>query len=211
METVAPLSRPAPSKVKPVQVSADGKLAKVCVTPHLLYEFPHIQQKPHKEQFSLVKELKLCLNCLQPSHQCKNCPSAVLCHHCKSLHHSLLVFLALSTQEDVSDGSGQSLDVPDSSSSDDTSYTVTVCSAFSRTPSSAVVLLSAAVIDVQDVSGAFQPIRVLIDSGSQANFISENCFPSLEPSCPSSVGRPSLFDSRVNWQCCWVQSVFPTY
>ncbi|KAJ8890907.1 hypothetical protein PR048_010416 [Dryococelus australis] len=36
-----------------------------------------------------------------------------------------------------------------------------------------------AVIDVQDVSGAFQAISVLLDSGSQDNFISEYCLSHL--------------------------------
>ncbi|KAJ8890700.1 hypothetical protein PR048_010209 [Dryococelus australis] len=40
-------------------------------------------------------------------------------------------------------------------------------------PSSAVVTISTAVISVQDVSGAFQLVRVLLDPVSQANFISE--------------------------------------
>ncbi|KAJ8886006.1 hypothetical protein PR048_012212 [Dryococelus australis] len=114
MEAVASIFRPAPSKIKPVQVSAE--LAKGYQSSSV---FMH-------------------------SHQCRNCPSEVSCHHCKSRHHSLLYFPEPSTQEDVSDGSGQSINVPDSSLSDDTSSTVSVCSSFLKTPSSAVVMLSTA-------------------------------------------------------------------
>ncbi|KAJ8889414.1 hypothetical protein PR048_008913 [Dryococelus australis] len=59
---------------------------------HKLYKCPEFVHQNPKERFSLVKQHKLCFNCLLPSHCSYNSPSSSSCHQCGARHHTLLHF-----------------------------------------------------------------------------------------------------------------------
>ncbi|KAJ8979042.1 hypothetical protein NQ317_010293 [Molorchus minor] len=108
--------------------------------------------------------------------------SVFKCRICKRKHHSLLHFdsnystpvvasvpaLAVSETE----GTTNAQCLPSTSASDVSALTSVVSSG-------TTVLLSTASVEILDSRGNFHVIRVLLDSGSQANFITQTCFRKL--------------------------------
>lgn len=113
-----------------------------------------------------VKSRQLCLNCLRPNHEFRECKSTYGCRHCKKKHNTLL-HLENSVRNNT-EQYNQNLTHPRATISNP-SCLVTNDQQFTN------VLLSTALIKVKDCKGRYQMCRALIDSGSQANFISEAC------------------------------------
>lgn len=59
---------------------------------HPLYHCDKFIQLNPNERYKLVREKKLCLNCLSNKHGIKNCNSQVNCNRCGKQHHTLLHF-----------------------------------------------------------------------------------------------------------------------
>ncbi|RVE41994.1 hypothetical protein evm_013355 [Chilo suppressalis] len=116
-------------------------------------------QTPVSERIEFVKSHRLCFNCLRPSHTVSDCKSIFRCQKCRHRHHTLL-------HEDVSVVSSEN----QSNNNNQTPNQVRVLTSLGD---GSVVLLSTAYIQIRDQSGIFQNFRALIDSGSQAHFITE--------------------------------------
>ncbi|CAK9816560.1 hypothetical protein ANTQUA_LOCUS9005 [Anthophora quadrimaculata] len=98
----------------------------------------------------LVRERDLCFNCLRRSHSASDC-RATTCKKCHKRHHTLLHVDAVNNAPT-------------------TSQAPATCLATSN-PSQ--VLLSTAVIDIIDNNGKSHQCRVLLDSCSQSNFLTQ--------------------------------------
>lgn len=159
----------------------------LCSCFHPLYKCPSFLAKRPQERFSLVKHHNLCVNCLISPHSVRNCSSSHKCRVCKSPHHTTLHFnqslnkpsspsqpsLQLSTCNETSNPvsethlAAQSTLIPTSLMSANSS---------NHSPSiTSTVLLSTCIIHIKDSNGNFQKIRILLDTGSMANFISDLC------------------------------------
>ncbi|XP_055855666.1 uncharacterized protein LOC129918921 [Episyrphus balteatus] len=124
------------------------------------------------DRFWKSKKLGLCLNCLGKGHNVSRCPSHYKCQVCKQPHHSLLH--RNKSTEPVAD----STDVQQHTSQPTSSAAVHSAMEKERIPEGQVIVATALVL-VKDSSGGFQLGRVLLDSGSQVNFINEKFANSL--------------------------------
>jgi len=100
----------------------------------------------------------LCFNCLCTGHSSKDCKSGS-CRQCNSPHHTLLHHPQGSAAESPSSGSAAV--VSNHFASEATTVTQ--------------VLLSTAMVKVENSRGQPQWCRALLDSASQASFITEAC------------------------------------
>lgn len=151
----------------------------LCKANHLIYKCPTLVSKSPKERYDLVKQKNWCTNCLGSKHTVKNCDSSYTCRICKHKHHTLLHF----DKESLIPHAVASA-VPVASVSENTNLsqntfcqpsTSQINSLTNVIPTNTTVLLSTAQIEVMNSRGYFETVRVLLDSASQANFITEKC------------------------------------
>lgn len=163
----------------------------LCTSSHPLYRCSSFLTKSPVDRFNFVKQKNLCVNCLQSTHRTSSCASQSSCRTCQSKHHSLLHFThsnpvtPSSSAEPTSYHISQISTIPTSTSSStvsadslpSTSSTISlpVNSLTNVVPRNTTVLLSTALVDILDARGNFQTIRALLDSASQASFITERC------------------------------------
>ncbi|XP_075210207.1 uncharacterized protein LOC142317532 [Lycorma delicatula] len=119
-----------------------------------------------------VKRLKLCFNCLSSKHRNTECTSSC-CKTSGKKHNTLLHFPQSQILGKVKmPGNHSSGDIQGGEATNDKVQPTTVAHWISNQANIAV-LLSTAVVGVVDKRGAPHLYRVLLDSGSQSNFISE--------------------------------------
>ncbi|KAB0794840.1 hypothetical protein PPYR_11679 [Photinus pyralis] len=146
----------------------------MCKGDHYIPQCPSFLAKPTADRFSFVKNNRLCVNCLRPSHQVKTCTSRYRCRTCQRRHHSLLHVTRTATDSSVEavDSSFSELPAATPSGVSTSSATTTLTSTLGL---ETVVLLATAIVDIFDAKGNSHAIRVLLDSANQANFINEKC------------------------------------
>ncbi|XP_055922514.1 uncharacterized protein LOC129953385 [Eupeodes corollae] len=123
------------------------------------------------DRFWKTKKLGLCLNCLGKGHSVLRCPSSYKCKTCKQAHHSLL---HRTQPADTNSG----INPPSDTSGQSTSAATHSAMEKEQVPEAQVILATALVL-IKDSSEGFQLGRVLLDSGSQVNFINEKFANSL--------------------------------
>ncbi|XP_070141605.1 uncharacterized protein [Drosophila kikkawai] len=120
-----------------------------------------------------IKRKQLCLNCFARGHQQRDCTSAHSCFTCHSRHHTLLhrgnPFATAPTPS--APARPRPADSPRNVSTSEDHSDVQVCFA----SGSKAVLLGTALVDICHLGCTFQA-RALIDSGSEATFITERLF-----------------------------------
>jgi hypothetical protein len=141
-------SKPVEFSKRTAHVVAQDNCVK-CTEKHFLYQCPTFRQLNENERFEEAKRLKLCINCLQPGHDAKNCNSRT-CKTCNKKHHTLLHFTKRETN--------QASNVSNHCHSD----------------KAREVLLSTALVKVRDINGDFHEARALVDVASQEHFITEH-------------------------------------
>ena len=57
---------------------------------HSIYQCPSFKDIDLDKRTSLVRQQRLCFNCLSPWHHCRACPSRKSCRACNKRHHTLL-------------------------------------------------------------------------------------------------------------------------
>ena len=117
---------------------------KVCSGSHSISQCDRYKQLGRGEKKAVVRKLKLCMNCLG-RHFVADCPSKFSCRTCNGRHHTSLHFdRAVEQQSGVTSGA---------------------------TFSGPSVLLSTAMVGIDDTAGKTLMFRALLDSGSQTSFI----------------------------------------
>ena len=112
-----------------------------------------------QDRFKFVKHEGRCFNCLSNLHKLYDCKSKSSCNVCTRRHHSLIHLNKVGE------------------TSEQASTSVNLCNVTKNYSSS--VLLSTAVVNVVSHIGKTHSIRILLDSGSQTNLITESCRKSL--------------------------------
>ena len=176
VKAVPHASQPQQLREKRAQVYAASALCdQDCSEEHKLHACPQFKQMSMSERLNCAKTKKVCFNCLQPGHSANNCPSKFTCRECKQRHHTLLHRSTPSSQgsKDKATGLHGSLpdSVPEESSTTTDPLTSGHCNASAPTKS---VLLSTALVSIKDHAGKSVKLRALLDSGSQASFITES-------------------------------------
>lgn len=134
----------------------------LCKEAHILSKCPRFLERSPQERMSYAQQRKLCLNCLHHAHQLQECGSRFRCRTCQLRHHSSLHF---PNESQVALGNNLS----DSGPISESTNVANACEPQST------VLLATAVVHILDGARNYQPIRVLIDSGSQSNFVTDKC------------------------------------
>ncbi|XP_055526934.1 uncharacterized protein LOC129719565 [Wyeomyia smithii] len=134
-----------------------------------------------EERRCLAQKAKLCFNCLRPFHCAKSCLSKSVCRttDCKQLHHTLLCSFAFGKKTERVEEKPDKDDVstkPATEKSEEISALTTELVNECQT----ISLLPTAVVNMQTSDGSFLQARVLIDSGSQATLVSEDCVKRLK-------------------------------
>ncbi|XP_041452005.1 uncharacterized protein LOC121405395 [Drosophila obscura] len=156
---------------------------------HPVRSCPEFLRLTVQERSSYIQQKQLCLNCFARGHQLRDCTSAYNCSTCSGRHHTLL-----HRGEQTPSGSNCA------PSPHTTQAPATIQSTSSSLPSSNdsahvqsycatnvhQVLLGTAIVDICH-AGTRYKARALIDSGSEATFITERMFKIIRP--PSKPSR----------------------
>ncbi|XP_070144167.1 uncharacterized protein [Drosophila kikkawai] len=132
---------------------------------------PRFLQMSVDARSGYIQKKQLCLNCFARGHQLRDCTSTHSCFTCKGRHHTLLHRNATPANSRSSTPSAQLSSGPSTSNASTSNPTVQNYFASGTT----AVLLSTAIIDVCHLGTNYRA-RALIDSGSEATFISERLF-----------------------------------
>ncbi|KAJ8885802.1 hypothetical protein PR048_012002 [Dryococelus australis] len=111
----------------------------------------------------------LCINCFRTSHILKNCPSNTNCHQCNLTSHTLLHF-----DKDIPSETEELSGHSNRDSTERRSSDLTPAPTLTGLADTSFVLLATALVGVQDKTGKSVTVRVLLELGSQANFITRN-------------------------------------
>lgn len=160
------------------EVNNPRKMADLCAfckRDHSIFHCPKFKEMPIQKRVQAIKEKKICGNCLSHSTS-EPCKSVQRCHICSRQHHTFLHIQSTKNQPK-----------PTNMSTTRTSSHVATSQANMEVSSQLMspgqtVLLATAVIKTISNSGEEQLLRVLIDSGSQASFITEKA--------AQLIGRP---------------------
>ena len=152
------VQKPAVKKSPPQQVYQASTSKPVCEFCNQAHRVSACQKfKTHNNKYEFVKTKKLCFNCLSSDHGIRNCPSNNSCRECGQKHHTL-IHKPKAVQATVSE----------TQSAND--VTVATHSA----AQSGTVILPTAVVRIRDGHGSTLNVRALLDTGSQASFITES-------------------------------------
>jgi len=148
-----------------------------CNGEHLIYYCRDFIKLPVTRRLVEIWKRKLCTNCLRRNdHSSGKCKAGA----CEIKHNSLLHFPSISSELSENTKTGNE-------STQETTKEATVMTQLSAAYN-AHVLLSTAIVYITDANGIRQSCRVLLDSGSQANFITRACVERLKlKTMPSNV------------------------
>ncbi|XP_077273296.1 uncharacterized protein LOC143903523 [Temnothorax americanus] len=143
----------------------------VCKEQHLVAKCSRFLKLAPRERHSTAKASNLCYNCLRAGHSVNDCPSSWTCRSCKAKHHTLLHF----EQNSGSANAPTDAEPPSESGTTSSQGSEPLVSMASVARSNPIVLLSTVQAEALDAHGNPFPVRILLDSASQLNFISESC------------------------------------
>ena len=165
-----------------------------CNQSHVLSKCTSFLNLSPSDRLNFVKQKKLCLACFHSSHEVDTCNSRYSCRTCSSKRHHSLLHISETNQESTSNQNIQQA-------------AINMHTSLNTSGPSGTFLLCTAVIDVMDGCGHFQPVRALLDSGSQTGFISEYCIRRLNLPRQSytaeifGLNQMSTFTSKGLVQC----------
>ncbi|CAK9799145.1 hypothetical protein ANTPLA_LOCUS1910 [Anthophora plagiata] len=130
----------------------------ICKGKHFIQACDQFLKLDTRSRLQEVKKAKLCVNCFRSGHKIFQCKYGN-CRQCNKKHNTLLHFEEISTEQAVASKD----DEPTSSNA------VTLLSY-----ENSEILLSTARVIICDQTNRERQCRVLLDPGSQSNFITEN-------------------------------------
>ncbi|XP_055527696.1 uncharacterized protein LOC129720267 [Wyeomyia smithii] len=152
-----------------------------CGGSHLNFQCEEFKQLTATQRAEKVRAKGLCFNCLRKGHQSKQCTSNNTCRKCSRKHHTILHDDA---ERNSSQDSKAGIAAPKQPVANNQPTVVqpsvsvvdkpvsTTCSS-NHVSTSKTVLLLTAVVQAIDEHNQSHPCRVLLDSGSQVNFVTE--------------------------------------
>ncbi|XP_059225708.1 uncharacterized protein LOC131997872 [Stomoxys calcitrans] len=168
-----------PKRVGSYQNSLAPPVCKLCPDErHTIRLCPRFISMNYSDRLSCIKRYKLCLNCFSKAHGVRDCKSAYNCGECQRRHNTLL-------HRDVPEPVQNAPPAEDPTVGDNT-LQVQSCAATRIN----MVLLGTVVVNIVYNDEIF-PARALIDSGSEASFISEKLFNQLR--LPSKFASTKIF------------------
>ncbi|XP_022160333.1 uncharacterized protein LOC111026542 [Myzus persicae] len=123
-----------------------------CDGPHQLSNCSGFKGLSVDDRYGVVSKHRLCMSCFSNQHWSSKCKRS--CSKCNRHHYVLL-------HKDFATGQGPAAQQPPA--------------VMLGSQPSLSVLLVTAIVMVRDVSGDLQPVRALLDSGSQTSIIKKSC------------------------------------
>ncbi|UYV60400.1 hypothetical protein LAZ67_1001040 [Cordylochernes scorpioides] len=180
----------------------------LCKNPHLLAKCHLFQNKSLQERWRFVKDNGLCYNCLRSNHFVYACKYTAVCGVCKLKHHTLLHAFSSESHDSISlpgpkhavessnanrvDSSGRS-NVNSSARLNSVIQTHSI----NHSSSSSQILLSTALIRVNDLYGNSCMARALVDTGSQRTLITDSLRKTLN--LPVNYSDASMYSIGDNY------------
>lgn len=150
----------------------------ICSGAHVTRKCPKIINANVKARLDLVRRKGLCGNCLGHRHKASDCSSTTGCLKCGRRHHTLLHYANFSKSESAENTkSKQQQNHSDKPSNLDKKEDKVASFACHGTRNQ--VLLATALVNVETSTG-LHTLRVLLDQGSQANFITDSAVQRLQ-------------------------------
>ncbi|XP_072400667.1 uncharacterized protein [Diabrotica undecimpunctata] len=157
-----------------------------CNKDHTIYNCKSFIALSPNSRLAEVKKLKLCINCLRNNHSTNQCRS-MHCRKCNNKHNTLLHFVFNNQYNHQNSKSNNYNSSSRNASQDHPNFNPNANNSaeFSDSPeisancliagndSPSIVLLSTALVDIFDNRGNVLSCRILLDSGSESSFISE--------------------------------------
>ncbi|UYV79842.1 hypothetical protein LAZ67_18000896, partial [Cordylochernes scorpioides] len=159
-------------RVNTYKINVSIKNCLLCKLKHKLNQCNEFRQMSIQNRIGYVKLNQLCSNCLRGNHSVENCKITNRCFHCNKNHHTLLHVVSSPPRQRES--SSVQFASPKSVQPSNVPSTSTSC-CLSEADGSIQILLSTAIIHIQDVNGEDQIFRALLDNGSQRSLITEKC------------------------------------
>ncbi|XP_050312232.1 uncharacterized protein LOC126747553 [Anthonomus grandis grandis] len=144
----------------------------VCDKNHSIFNCEEFLNLGVSHRWDKIKQLKLCCNCLLKGHFAPRCRNKGTCKSCKGRHHVLLHDPNYQRQK-VNEENNLGIDPENNSRMNSISRSETYKALSCSNKSTNDVLLSTALIKVQDNKGNMDKVKAVLDSGSQSCFISE--------------------------------------
>lgn len=138
-----------------------------CNGEHPMYYCSNFLALPTSQRITEVRSRKICANCLRATTHASNKCTSRGCRICK-LKHNTLLHVTLSNATESRDNA-----VDGQKASKDASPQTTLVTHAVSNECGEHVMLSTAIVHAFDSDGTARSCRVLLDSGSQANFVSE--------------------------------------
>lgn len=141
-----------------------------CGEEHSIYHCPKFLEFTIPQRIAEIKRAKICVNCLRSTDHAANKCTSGSCRICKKKHNTLL-HLTEKTQSQAK------IEKPQEAATSASSSAAVVTHSTSR--NNECVMLATATVHAYDHKGSRKPCRVLLDCGSQANFISKSFLDTL--------------------------------
>lgn len=149
-----------------------------CSEAHSIFKCDKIKRMPIEERRNQIQRRNKCSNCFADSHELDACKSRFRCFKCKEKHHTLLC------DENAEKTKAISLAAQSQPIAATNQYHSSI--------------LGTALVEIADSTGNYQQIRVVIDSGSMASFITEECAKRLQLPVNSEIQKVTgLGDKEV--------------
>lgn len=171
-----PVNKSTPSEFKSSVLAVTRDKCIVCQENHLLIGCAAFASLTPQQRFDMVSQHRLCGNCFSKSHQVRNCDSRGSCKVCNQRHHTLLHFPKKSptkTEQTKTPATATPVTVPETPKEKEVNPPPTT-NVTHATVMSKTVLLPTAVVKVIINSEMVTTARVLLDSCSQVNLVSED-------------------------------------
>ncbi|CAH0716937.1 unnamed protein product, partial [Brenthis ino] len=169
-------------------------------TPRVLVDIERhlgFGSKSPEERSEFVQSKGHCFNCLSPNHNVRGCHQATCCRRCDRRHHTLLHFeRGLRPEASASSKSTEKSLSPESTTEKN------IIAHFVQEENQSEVLLATALVRAKSADGYSQILRVLIDQGSEASFISVEVHSEIMLNGllrhPSKIG-PIAQNTKLGW------------
>lgn len=219
-ETTSTYTRPSRPTIRPrilATTSKDTSPPKktssatcFCSDNHRLWECSFFRAKSPSRRRAFLRGKNVCFNCLQSGHFVSSCPSSGRCRTCRAKHHTLLHdALARRSADQQQEQPGTH-----SESAEPAVQASPLCGSVTGP---AQVLLGTAVVHVADAWGTPQPVRLLLDCGSQVSLMTTSCARRLgltweaTRSTPLGAGQTPLPGVKGQLRCRLVSRIRPDH